>query len=70
MERDPGLELALSERLAVTKIAEAVGITRAAVSQWRRVPERHLRAVARVTGLPMKLLRPDLYEAPPRRRRL
>jgi pyruvate kinase len=70
MERDAVLELALSERLAVTRIAAAVGVTRAAVSQWRRVPERHLGAVARITGISRRRLRPDLYDGPPRRRRL
>lgn len=61
MERDGVLEQALSQRRAVTRIAEAVGISRAAVSQWQRVPERHVDAVARVTGIPPWQLRPDLY---------
>jgi pyruvate kinase len=46
--------------MVVTQIADALGITRAAVSQWRRVPERHLVVVARVTGIPKRRLRPDL----------
>jgi len=60
-ERDPALELALSPRMAVTEIAEAVGISRAAVSQWRRVPEKHLVVVARITGISKRRLRPDLF---------
>ena len=60
-ERDPALELALSPRMAVTEIAEAVGISRAAVSQWRRVPEKHLAVVARITGISRRRLRPDLF---------
>jgi pyruvate kinase len=60
MERDAILEQAFRTRMVVTQIAEALGITRAAVSQWRRVPERHLVVVARVTGIPKRRLRPDL----------
>jgi hypothetical protein len=58
--RDLILEEALSKREMSAQIAEALGITRAAVSQWRRVPERHLVVVARVTGIPKRRLRPDL----------
>ena len=61
MARDPILELALRRRLAVTEIADAIGISRAAVSQWRRVPERHLAAVAKITRISKRRLRPDLY---------
>jgi pyruvate kinase len=65
-ERDAALELALSPRLAVTEIAEALGVSRAAVSQWRRVPERHVAVVARITGISKRRLRPDLFPARPR----
>ena len=65
-ERDAALELALSPRMAVTEIAEALGVSRAAVSQWRRVPEKHLAIVARLTGISRRRLRPDLYPIRPR----
>jgi pyruvate kinase len=61
MERDAGLELALRRRLAVTEIAAALGISRAAVSQWTRVPERHLAVVSKITHISRRRLRPDLY---------
>lgn len=60
-ERDPILEQALNTRMAVTQIAETIGISRAAVSQWRRVPEKHVAAVAKITGISKRRLRPDLY---------
>jgi pyruvate kinase len=47
--------------MAVTRIAAAVGISRAAVSQWRRVPEKHVAVVAKLTRISRKRLRPDLY---------
>ena len=61
MVRDPMLEQALRMRMAVTRIAEATGISKAAVSQWRRVPERHLATVAKITRISKRRLRPDLY---------
>jgi DNA-binding transcriptional regulator YdaS (Cro superfamily) len=61
MGRDPVLAEALSTRMAVTQIAETIGISRAAVSQWRRVPERHLAVVAKITRISRRRLRPDLY---------
>jgi pyruvate kinase len=63
MERDPVLGEALRRRMAVTEIAAATGLSRAAVSQWKRVPERHLAAVAKVTRISKRRLRPDLYPA-------
>jgi len=61
MGREPVLAEALSTRMAVTRIAAAVGISRAAVSQWRRVPEKHVAIVARITRISKRRLRPDLY---------
>lgn len=49
--RDPGLEALLSQRGAVTRIAQALGISTAAVSQWRRVPEERVEEVARTMGV-------------------
>jgi transposase-like protein len=60
VQRDAILDEAFRPRLAVTQIADAIGISRSAVSQWRRVPERHLAAVARITKIPKYRLRPDL----------
>lgn len=60
MARDPVLEAALQTRLTVKRVAQLCGITTAAVSQWRRVPERHVWAVSKVTGIPASELRPDI----------
>jgi len=60
MARDPVLEAALQTRRAVARIAQLAGISSAAVSQWQRVPERHVWAVAKVTGILAVTLRPDL----------
>jgi len=60
MARDPVLEEAFRTRLAIKRIAQMVGISHAAVSQWTRVPERHVWAVSKITGIPAAKLRPDI----------
>ncbi|MCP1215597.1 helix-turn-helix domain-containing protein [Acetobacter orientalis] len=45
-----------------SRIAGACGVTTQAVSQWKRVPERHVRAVAALLGTTPERLRPDLAE--------
>lgn len=63
--RDPALEAILSQRGAVTRIATALGISTAAVSQWRRVPEDRVAEVARALGVPPAEVRPDIADPPP-----
>ena len=62
VERDAPLETLLSRRNAVRDIAAACGVTTAAVSQWRRVPRKHIEAVAQVMDVQPDALRPDLSE--------
>jgi len=45
-----------------SELARRLNISRAAVSHWRRVPLRHLRRVAEISGIRRELLRPDLYD--------
>jgi hypothetical protein len=46
------------------KLAAALGLSRWAPHEWKKVPDRHVRRVAEITGIPCHQLRPDLYEAP------
>lgn len=48
----------------MAKVARGLGITRAAVWQWRRVPAQRVLEVERITGIPRYELRPDLYPPP------
>ena len=43
-------------------LAEALGITRAAIPQWHEVPADKLVSVERITGIDRRVLRPDLFE--------
>jgi DNA-binding transcriptional regulator YdaS (Cro superfamily) len=45
-----------------SRLAEILGVTRAAVSFWKVVPLRHLKTINQLTGISRKRLRPDLYE--------
>lgn len=42
-------------------LAGNIGVTRSAISQWDEVPLRRLVDVARITKLPISVLRPDLF---------
>jgi len=54
---------AVKDRMPLARLAREIGITRGAVAQWDRVPAERLGDVARVTGIPMEALRPDLFAA-------
>lgn len=59
--RTQALERALDRAGGVAKLAEALGITSQAISQWRQVPHERVLAVEKITGIPRYELRPDLY---------
>jgi len=59
--RDEVLSDILDRKGAVKEIAACCGVSHAAVSQWWRVPRRHVAAVSRRTGVTPEALRPDLF---------
>jgi pyruvate kinase len=68
--RDPALEALLARRGAVTQIAQALGISTAAVSQWKRVPEERVAEVATALGVAPEAVRGSPEPAaPPQPRR-
>ena len=49
------------ERGLKFRLAQELGITHGAVSQWPRVPAERVLDVERITGISRHELRPDIY---------
>lgn len=60
-DRKAALERAIKAVGTAGKLAEAIGISAQAVSQWDEVPPLRVLAVSRISGVPPHELRPDLY---------
>lgn len=55
------------EQNSQRQLAEALGITQGAISQWLRngqLPLERVRDIERVTGIPAEKLRPDHFGRP------
>lgn len=59
--KSEALERAIEAVGGVAKLAEKIGISAPAISQWTRVPSERVIAVERATGVNRRDLRPDLY---------
>jgi DNA-binding transcriptional regulator YdaS (Cro superfamily) len=68
-DRDPGIEIAISEAGGMRKLAEFLKISHAAVSRWAKIPIKHVLSIERKFGIPRHELRPDIYPVPRRRPR-
>ena len=51
-------------RLSQGQLAKSIGVTRETVARWelgaRKIKEKNLPVVSRVTGIPARVLRPDM----------
>lgn len=56
-----GMDLLRAKRGRLAEVAHGLGLTRAAVVKWERVPADRLIEIERITGIPREQLRPDLY---------
>ncbi|WP_024508639.1 molecular chaperone TorD family protein [Bradyrhizobium sp. ARR65] len=59
--RDAGLNRAIDAAGGVAQLARKIGIAQPSVSNWNRVPAERVVAVEAATGVPRKVLRPDLF---------
>ena len=62
MQKLTGMD-AVKDRMTLARLAREIGVTRGAIAQWDKVPAERVGHVSRVTGIPLHVLRPDIFEA-------
>ena len=50
-----------AERGRLSRLAAGLEITPGAITQWSEVPAERMGDISRLTGIPMKELRPDIF---------
>jgi DNA-binding transcriptional regulator YdaS (Cro superfamily) len=65
---DPGVAIAVAAAGSFAKLARQLGISAAAVIQWKKVPVRHALTIEKLYKIPCYELRPDVWEPPHRGR--
>lgn len=68
-DKNEGLRRAIEAVGGLAALADPLGITVQAVSQWDEVPPRRVLAVEKISGVSRHELRPDLYPPEPREAR-
>lgn len=66
-DKRSALERAKEASGGAGKLAEALGVSAQAISQWDEVPPLRVLAVERISGISRSELRPDLYPPEPER---
>lgn len=64
----PGLAKIRRTRGLALKIANTLGISRQAVSDWPEIPIGRVAEVEHITGIPREQLRPDIFRRRKRKR--
>jgi DNA-binding transcriptional regulator YdaS (Cro superfamily) len=52
----------------MAEIARGLGLSRAAITRWTKVPAERVVEVEKITSIPRQLLRPDLWSTSRHRR--
>jgi len=61
VRRSAPLECAIAAYGSVQAMAADLNITSSAISQWRHIPVHHARRINRRTGIPLHVLRGDIW---------
>ena len=64
MSKQTALRRAIERAGGLTAIADRLGISKQAISQWDEVPPLRVLAVEQASGVSRHELRPDLYPLP------
>lgn len=59
--KNTALSSAIQAAGGLTPLADALGISKQAISSWKRCPPHHVLKVEKLTRVPRHKLRPDLY---------
>jgi DNA-binding transcriptional regulator YdaS (Cro superfamily) len=59
--RSAALECSIAAYGSVQAMASDLGITSSAVSHWKLVPVHHARRISKATGIPLHVLRGDVW---------
>src|SRR5215471_11459004 len=55
------LKTTIEEAGSMRALGHLIGVSQQAISQWDRIPAKHIIEIERATGVPRNVLRPDLY---------
>jgi hypothetical protein len=62
LSQDTIMAAAIKAAGGIRVLTRKLGIHQRVVEQWERIPVERLQAVAKITGLPQHVLRPDLFD--------
>jgi len=62
MTRSERAAVRLRQDFHVGELAKKLRITPPAIYAWKRIPERHVAALSKLTRIPPHELRPDLFK--------
>jgi DNA-binding transcriptional regulator YdaS (Cro superfamily) len=61
LDQNPTLLAVFKHFGSAANLARQLGVTRAAVSAWKKIPLKHVPFIVKHTGIKREKLRPDIY---------